>query len=162
MLHPHPYATRVLFLGFCSLLLWGILPGAGELCAQVAVIAHTSVSHDELSQEQLLDVYTGDTRTWGNGERVVVFDLKVKGAIRDTFYNFLGRKPSRMKSIWLKRMLSGEGDPPEAIPSEDSLLQRVASSPGSIGYISQAKANSAVKILSVIQSPNQDSQSETP
>jgi hypothetical protein len=62
-----------------------------------------------------------------------------------------------MKSIWMKRMLSGEGDPPEAIPSEDSLVQRVAALPGSIGFVSQAKADDRVKIVTVIDVADQDS-----
>jgi len=128
----------------------------------VVVIAHSAVSQDEIDRTQLLDFYTGDTQTWSNGERVVVFDLKVKGTVRDTFYEYLRRKPSRMKSIWLKRMLSGEGDPPEAIPSEDSLMQRVATSPGAIGFVSQATANDSVKIIAVIGSSEQNPKSEAP
>ena len=158
----YQYSVRALWPGARGLLVSCILMWTGELRAQVVVIAHTSVSQDEINRTQLLDFYTGDIQAWSNGERVVVFDLKVKGTVRDTFYNYLGRKPSRMKSIWMKRMLSGEGDPPEAIPSEDSLLQRVAASPGSIGFVSQAKANDQVKIITVIGSPKQDSKSESP
>ena len=55
----------------------------GELRAQVVVIAHTSVSQDEINRTQLLDFYTGDIQAWSNGERVVVFDLKVKGKSAD-------------------------------------------------------------------------------
>jgi len=157
MMDPHPSAVRALWLSAWGLLLGCSLIGAGELRAQVVVIAHTSVSQDEINRAQLLDFYTGDIQTWSDGERVVVFDLKTKGAVRDTFYGYLGRKPSRMKSIWMKKMLSGEGDPPEAIPSEDSLVQRVAALPGSIGFVSQAKADDRVKIVTVIDVADQDS-----
>jgi ABC-type phosphate transport system substrate-binding protein len=157
MLGSSPKSVRPLWLGVRGLLISCILMGTGVLQAQVVVIAHTSVSEDKINRTQLLDFYTGDIQAWSDGERVVVFDLKTKGAVRDTFYGYLGRKPSRMKSIWMKRMLSGEGDPPEAIPSEDSLVQRVASSPGSIGFVSQAKANDGVKIITVIDVAEQDS-----
>lgn len=78
---------------------------------QVAVIANKSVPVDEVSSQQLLDFYTGDVKLWENKDPVIVTDLKPEGEIKALFYEFLGKSPSRMKSIWLKKMLSGEGDP---------------------------------------------------
>ena len=67
--------------------------------AQVAVIAHKSVPIEKISKKQLLDLYTGDIRQWENRKPVIVFDLKIKGEVKETFYDFLGKSPSRMKSI---------------------------------------------------------------
>lgn len=49
-------------------------------------------------------------------------------------------------------MLSGEGNPPEALESEDKMLEKVSTTPGSIGFISQTKTNNDVKVLAVIES----------
>ena len=95
------------------------------LSAQVAVIAHKSVPIDQISKKQLLDLYTGDIRQWENRKPVIVFDLKTKGEVKEMFYDFLGKSPSRMKSIWLKKMLSGEGDPPKSLSSEDDMLKHI-------------------------------------
>ena len=89
----------------------------GTACADVAVIAHKSVSEDTLSKSQLMSFFECDVVKWSDGSLVVVVDLKARGEVRDTFYHFLGKRPSRMKSIWLKKMLSGEGDPPESMAS---------------------------------------------
>ena len=97
-----------------------------------------------------MDFYTGDIKKWNNGDNVIVKDLKPKGEVKNTFYKFLGKTPSRMKSIWLKKMLSGEGDPPEAIKSEEEMLEKIATTPGAIGFINHAKVNNNVKILIVI------------
>ena len=130
-------------------LLCMLLLAAGS-SAQVAVIANKSVPWDTLKKSQLLDFYTGDVKSWGNDVRVVVFDLKPKGEVRDAFYEFLGKPSSRMKSIWMKKMLSGEGEPPEALKTEEEMLQKVASTPGAIGFISRAKTNDEVKTLLII------------
>lgn len=130
-------------------MLWLLLFAAGS-SAQVAVIAHKSVPRDSLKKSQLLDFYTGDVKSWGNDVRVVVFDLKPRGEVRDAFYEFLGKPSSRMKSIWMKKMLSGEGEPPEALKSEDEMLRKVASTPGAIGFISRSKSNNEVKTLMII------------
>lgn len=117
---------------------------------QVAVIANKSVPVDEVSSQQLLDFYTGDVKLWENKDPVIVTDLKPEGEIKALFYEFLGKSPSRMKSIWLKKMLSGEGDPPEALKSEGEVLQKVSSTPGAIGFVSEASVTEDVKVLAII------------
>jgi ABC-type phosphate transport system substrate-binding protein len=119
--------------------------------AQVAVIAHKSVPIDKSEKSELLDFYTGDKSFWSNGKPVIIFDLKPRGGNRDTFYNFLEMSPIRIKSIWMKRMLSGDADPPEFLESEDKMLQKVASTPGAIGFVGQSKVNDNVKALIIIQ-----------
>ena len=119
--------------------------------AQVAVIAHKSVPVDTIKKTELLDFYTGDIKKWSDGKAVIVKDLKPKGEVKKAFYKYLGKTPSRMKSIWLKKMLSGEGDPPEAIKSEEEMLQKIAATPGAIGFLNQSKVNNNVKILIVIK-----------
>jgi len=119
--------------------------------SQVAVIAHKSVPVDTIKKSELLDFYTADIKKWINGEKVIVNDLKPKGEVKKIFYKFLGKTPSRMKSIWLKNMLSGEGDPPEALKSEEEMLEKIAATPGAIGFLSHTKVDNNVKTLIVIK-----------
>ncbi len=119
--------------------------------SQVAVIAHKSVPVDTIKKSELLDFYTADIKKWINGDKVIVNDLKPKGEVKKIFYKFLGKTPSRMKSIWLRNMLSGEGDPPEALKSEEEMLQKIAATPGAIGFLSQTKVDNNVKTLIVIK-----------
>ena len=127
--------------------------------SQVAVIAHKTVPINEIKQSKLLDMFTGDIRIWNDGKSVTIFDLKPKSDTKKLFYKYLGKTTSRMKSIWLKNMLSGEADPPEALTTEDDMLQKVATTPGAIGFISASKVTDKVKILKLIatnQSKTQD------
>ncbi len=117
----------------------------------VAVIANRSVPEQELNKTKLLDIYTGDVKRWSDGKPVVVIDLKPAGEVKETFYKYLGKSPSRMKSVWLKRMLSGEGDPPVAVESETEMVKRVAATPGAIGFVSREAVNDTVKTLAIIE-----------
>lgn len=119
--------------------------------AQVAVIVNSSVQANEINNTELLDFYTRDVRVWQNGDPVIVFDLKPKSDVKETFYNFLGKSTSRMKSIWMKKMLSGEGDPPEALETEKDIVKKVAATPGAIGFVSQSEVTEDVKVLVVIE-----------
>ena len=117
--------------------------------AQVAIVANKSVSVDYLSRTQLIDFYTGDAEHWEDGRPIVLFTLRSKTVAKDAFFELMGRSSSRMKSIWMKRMLSGEGDPPEGLHSEAAVLQKVVTKPGAIGYVSPDSADSAVKLLHI-------------
>jgi len=116
----------------------------------VYIVANTSVPVDSLAKTDVLDLYSFEVQTWENGLHVVVFDLEPKGDVKDSFYTYLGRTPSRMKSIWLKRKFSGEGDAPEALPSEEDMVSRIVSTPGAIGFVSEQFISDELKILIAI------------
>ncbi|MGD8782562.1 MAG: hypothetical protein PVH88_26845 [Ignavibacteria bacterium] len=118
--------------------------------AQIAVIANKSVPEKSISKSELLDLYSGDIKWWDNGEPVIIFDLKKNDDIKSDFYSFIGKTPSRMKTIWMKKMLSGEGDPPDALDSEKEMLHFVSNTKGAIGFISLTKIDSSVKIIAII------------
>ncbi len=130
---------------------YGLATPETSAADSVAVIAHPSVPDQELNKTKLLDIYSGDIRSWSDGKPVVVMDLKPTGDIKETFYKYLGKSPSRMKSVWMKRMLSGEGDPPVAVESEAEMLKKVAATPGAIGFVSRAAVNDTVKTLAIIE-----------
>ncbi len=118
---------------------------------QVVIIANKSVPVDTLKKSELLDLYIGDVRFWVDDVPVVTLELEPEDNIKTLFYSFLDRRPSWMKSIWLKKMLSGEGDPPLFMNSMEAILEKVASTPGAIGYINQADVTKDVKILLSLQ-----------
>ena len=117
----------------------------------VAIIAHQQVPADSIERARLLDFYTGEAQSWDDGVAVVVCDLKARDAVKETFYRFLGKSSSRMKSIWLKRKLAGEGDPPQAFQTEEALLEHVAETPGAIGFVRASKVRGGVKVLAEIE-----------
>lgn len=118
--------------------------------AEVAVIANRSVTVDRIDRTLLLDVYTGEVKQWNNGEPVVLIDLKPKSTVKSAFYEFLGKSASRMKSIWMKNLLTGEGKPPESLESQADIVKMVASTPGAIGYVdSKLVTNDVITLTSI-------------
>lgn len=132
----------ILWLGLCF---W-----AAGAFAQVAVIANKDVPMDSLSKAQLRDFYSCEMKQWDKGIAVAVVDLKLPGEAKDAFYKFLGMTASRMKSLWLKKMLMGEGSEPLAVKSEEEMLKKVASTAGALGFVSLSKVTPEVKTLLVI------------
>jgi ABC-type phosphate transport system substrate-binding protein len=53
----------------------------------------------------------------------------------------------QIKKVWMKLQLTGEGQAPEGLGSDDEVVSKVASTPGAIGYVDAAKVNDNVKVL---------------
>ncbi len=144
------YFTVFLARPILSALFFLLVLFAYSANAQVAVIAHPSVPDEGLDEGVLLDFYSGDIQEWSNGDKIVVYDLKDPKKLKDIFYKFLGKSSSRMKSIWMKKMLAGESVPPESLDDEEKMLKMVAETPGAIGFISAEKVKDTVKLVATI------------
>lgn len=118
--------------------------------AQVAVIANKSAGVSSATASTVADIYTLSTKEWKDGSAVVVFDLKTEGATRTKFYEFIGKSPIELKKVWMRTQLSGEGKAPSVVGSEEEMVQKVASTPGAIGFVSASKVSGDVKLLATI------------
>ena len=127
------------------------LAGATGAQAQVAVVAHKTVPVDAIDTRTLLDIYSLEETKWDDGSRIVLFDLKGKNDLKQTFYTSLGRRPDEMKRVWLRIILSGEGRSPTLLTSTDEVLDKVAATPGAIGYVPLALVTDEVKVIATIQ-----------
>ena len=131
----------------CIVLFVTVAPASS---AEVAVIANPSVPVSQVDKTMLFDLYSGDVKEWDNGDPIILVDLKPKSDVKSAFYDFLGKSASRMKSIWMKNLLTGEGKPPESMESQAAILELVASTPGAIGYVDQRLVTEQVITLTVI------------
>ncbi len=118
--------------------------------SDVCIIAHLDVPIDELSRGSILDFYTGDIRQWSDGSPVVLFDQEDNDTVRDRFFSFLGKSSSRMRTLWMKRMLAGEGEPPATYGGDSAMVAAVASTPSAIGFAQRSAVTDDVKVLLVI------------
>jgi ABC-type phosphate transport system substrate-binding protein len=115
--------------------------------AQVAVIANKSVSENSIDESKLTELYTLKTKTWDNGSAVILLTLKGDNNTSDKFFDKIGKSSMKMKKIWMKKQLTGEGQAPEGFGSEDEMLNKVASTPGAIGFVDATKVNDNLLVL---------------
>ena len=114
--------------------------------AQVAVIANKSISVAKINLATLNNIYSLEQVDLG-GTKVQLFDLAEESGAKSSFYNALGKPAAEFKKIWMKKKLTGNGNPPKPVASEDDMLAKVASTPGAIGFVSASKVNSSVKVI---------------
>jgi ABC-type phosphate transport system substrate-binding protein len=119
--------------------------------AQVVIIANKSVSANSLSKSKVADIYSLNIKNWDNGEKIILFDLKGNSGTKEKFYSFIGKSNSDMKSLWMRAQLTGAGFAPATLISEEEVLNKVASTPGAIGYVSPKVVTGSVKVLAKIE-----------
>jgi len=111
--------------------------------AEVTIIGNKSTNITITNANSAFDYFT---MAKGN---LKVFYLK-SGSANDEFFSFIGKDFNEMKKIWMRLQLT-EGKIAVAVNSEDEILEKVANTPNSIGYIPAKKVNSSVKVIYTIK-----------
>lgn len=117
---------------------------------QIAVIAHKSVATERMDLSRLTDIYTLNSQQWKDGSRVVVVDLKGTNPLKIEFYRYLKMTPPDMQKIWLRKQFSGKAVPPTPVNLEEEALQKVASTPGAIGYVRAELVTKDVQVIATL------------
>lgn len=116
----------------CTILLFG----SNQVVADVQVIAHPSVNIDSLSQRDLSRIYVNQMKFWSDQNRLTVFSHSTKSPIlREFSVAKLRMQPHQLSRVWKRLTFSGTGRAPVMVKTEKEMLQKIISTPGSIGYV---------------------------
>ncbi len=127
-----------------------VLLGWSDGTAKVAIIVNKSVKLTTADQKTIVAIYMLRTSRWPNGSRITLFNLKSKSDGKNKFYSFLEKTSFELRKNWMRLHLTGEAKPPVALKSEEEMLDKVAKTPGAIGFISSEKVDDSVRILLTI------------
>ena len=131
------------FLILCTLLI-----SAHSNAADVIVNPH--VSQSTISQNTLRAIFGMRLLQWPNGEPITVFVLPLKSHVHESFIKErLGVFPHQLERSWDLLVFSGTGQPPISVKSEKEMRQRIAETPGAIGYLSRKDFDENVRLLPI-------------
>ncbi len=131
--------TLVVIISVCYLL-------PNSLAAETVVVCHPEQSGEEFSTGELLRIYAMRKRNWSDGTPITVYTLPKSHSTHQEFVTqFLKLQPHQLNRLWHKLVFSGTGVQPEVVVSYDEMLEKVAATPGAIGYVDDAKVNVAKK-----------------
>ncbi len=143
-------AGRLLtFVGL--LIVASIYPGYGAGVAtandDLVIIANLDLTDNSIGQRELKRIYLGKQTKWGDGTSIVPVMLK-SGPLHDEFIEgYIDRSVQRFVTYWRQMVFTGKGMPPKSFTSESDLVDFVARTPGSVGYVSSSANVSSVKKL---------------
>lgn len=109
---------------------------AADSADGVQVIVHRSVASSEISRYKLRAIFGMRQPAWPNGELVRVFVLGDDHPLHRRFAKEqLGVFPYQLRRSWNNLVYSGLGQAPIEVHDEAEMVERVAATPGAIGYI---------------------------
>jgi ABC-type phosphate transport system substrate-binding protein len=115
----------------------------------VVVIAHPGVPVNSIDTKSLSDIYVLTQTAWNDNTPIRVFALKKGFSSTEKFYSHLGLNVLTLNKQWLRIQLTGEGRAPSLV-NEDEIVQKVAATPGAIGFVDISHVTERVKVLGQI------------
>lgn len=116
--------------------------------AGTVVIVDKDSDINQLSQEEIRDIFLGKINTFPNGKLAVPLDLSQDSEARQTFLNkIVQRNESQLRAYWSRLIFTGRGKPPKTVDDEYELVMRVADDPNLIGYVSTDAIDDSVKVV---------------
>lgn len=89
-------------------------------------------------------------KSWPNGQPIKVFSFTPQS---DEFKEFVVKKaklqPHQLNRHWKRLLFTGTGRIPTTVYSMDEMIEKVTSTPGSIGYVNSTRVPSNTKVVDV-------------
>ena len=124
------------------LVLSGLLAGQAPVDAATSapyrVIVHHQVKGARISRGALSSIFLKQAPKWNDGSAILPVDQSVRSPVRRSFSgDVLLQGIPEVQIYWQRRMSQGVTPPPVKATDEE-VVAFVASTPGAIGYVSQA------------------------
>ena len=131
-------------------LIAGTALAAPAQAASYKLIVNNSVPVSSLSKKAVSDLFLKKTIKWENGTAVMPVDQLDSSNAREGFSKDVHGKPAAaVKSYWNQQIFSGRDVPPVEKKSDAEVLSFVRSTPGAIGYVSEAASVDGVRVVTV-------------
>jgi ABC-type phosphate transport system substrate-binding protein len=117
----------------------------------VVIVVNRDVQVSQISSAELRDIFTGAKTRFRDGSRAQPVVLKGGPAHEVFLKNHVRESPEEFLTAWRKAVFTGQGAMPKAFESESALLDYVAATPGTIGYVSRISPQDRVKSLATVK-----------
>ncbi|WP_445620099.1 hypothetical protein ACUN8C_15730 [Kushneria sp. Sum13] len=115
----------------------------------VVLIANPSTPPGSMTRETVRAIFAMRQRTLPDGEAAHVFVLPDKHPLHERFTKeILGVYPHQLRLSWDRLVFSGTGQAPNEVGSVEEMRQRVASTPGGLGYLDKGAVDDSVSVFS--------------
>lgn len=116
----------------------------------VEIIGNRSVSLDSLTLASARSIFGMRQVKWPDGARIQVFVLADSNPTHVALCKErLNLFPYQLRQSWDRLVYSGMAQAPIEVANEEELINRVAATPGGIGYVRKVKPNDSIKIISI-------------
>lgn len=112
------------------------------------IVVNQSVTADINSLHKTRAIFTMRQRFWPNGETIKVYTLADNHILHKQFTKHnLHMFPHQLRRVWDRMVFSGTGQAPVELDSEEEMLEKIATTPNAIGYLSREPKNEKIRLF---------------
>jgi len=124
---------------------------AQSLAQDVMLVANPSLQLLAITSSDVRAIFLGTKTRLADGAHASPVTLKGGPAHEVFLKNHLGESPEEFRAQWRKTVFTGQGAMPRAFDSEAELLHYVATTPGTLGYVSRISPADKVKQIMILK-----------
>lgn len=133
-----------------ALLVLAGLSSATATEAPVLLVAHADVDTRQLTRDTTRAIFAMRQRTWPDGQAVRVFVLANDHPVHARFAKErLAVYPHQLQLAWDRMVFSGTGQAPNRVSTQTEMRERIASTPGALGYLEREYLDDRVQVISM-------------
>ncbi len=118
------------------------------LAAEILVIVNLQNAVDELSHQELMDLYMGRYTNFPNKVAALLLDMPMDSEIRDEFYRELvGKSVAEVNAYWARLMFTGRASPPRGIEDAEQVIKFIGDNKNAIGYVYDTEYDDSLKVV---------------
>jgi len=116
----------------------------------VDLVVNRNTPVKNLSLNMVRAIFGMRLTSWPDGMPIHVFVLGDKTSLHSDFSKqILGVFPHQLRRAWNRQIYAGIGQAPARLESEKEMREKVAETPGAIGYISEEMLNEQIRKVAV-------------
>lgn len=116
----------------------------------IVLVAHPDVPTSWLTRDTTRAMFAMRQRTWPDGQAVQVFVLPNRDPIHARFSKEqLAVYPHQLQLAWDRVVFSGRGQAPNRVRNLNEMHEKVASTPGALGYLEREYLDDNVQVISM-------------
>lgn len=116
----------------------------------VLPVINSNNQQTSISRNGLSAIFKMRLTLWNDGTPVTVYVLPDDHQLHKEFSKkILHVFPHQLRRIWNNAVFSGSGQAPITLNSQEEMLEKIANTPGAIGFISTNNLNESIRILQV-------------
>ncbi|WP_231383568.1 substrate-binding domain-containing protein [Methylobacter luteus] len=116
----------------------------------VVPVINRANQQNTISRNGLSAIFKMRLLRWNDGSAVTVFVLNDDDQLHRQFCKqILNVFPHQMRRNWNKLVFSGSGQAPILVESKEEMIEKIANTPGSVGYLNLKDLTNNIKQLVV-------------
>ena len=114
------------------------------------LVVNPDVPQHELTLSTARAIFGMRLRNWPDGTPIQVFVLPDMSPVHTRFAKqVLQVFPNQLRAAWDRLVYSGTGQAPTNVDSQQEMRDKVATTPGAVGYLAQGMIDDSVRVMQV-------------